>query len=167
MFQLERYIPEKYLHEFFDIGLIVKGVYSVFEFLAGLVLLLPKSANIGMWVIRIAEKELAEDRTSAIAQLILNSAQNLENLSLRFIAFYLTIHALIKIILIAALLKKVLWMYPVSIAVFVGFGIYQMERYFHTGSQLLVWLTVLDAIIIWLTWHEYRYYRSRFKSRAI
>jgi len=41
-------------------------------------------------------------------------------------------------------------------AVFAAFSVYQTYRYTHTHSGLLLVLTILDLILIYLTWEEYR-----------
>ena len=42
-----------------------------------------------------------------------------------------------------------------AIAIFAAFGVYQMYRYFVSPSLAMIALTVLDAVIIVLTWIEY------------
>ncbi|HXQ57128.1 MAG TPA: DUF2127 domain-containing protein, partial [Actinomycetes bacterium] len=63
---------------------------------------------------------------------------------------------LVKVILVAALLKNQLWAYPWTI-VFLGvFILYQVYRLSFQPSVGLVALTVFDAVIAWLTYREYR-----------
>ena len=156
---------EKLFRRFFYIGLIVKGVYAVLEFFAGLFLFIISPDKLGNWVIGMALKELAEDRGGTIAHVLLSSAQQLQNSPRWFIAFYLASHALVKIVIIIGLLKKILWFYPAALVVFTAFGVYQIQRYTHTHSPVLLWFTVLDAVIIWLTWHEYKFYKSQINDR--
>jgi uncharacterized membrane protein len=60
-------------------------------------------------------------------------------------------------LLVAGLLRNRLWAYPASIGVFTIFIIYQLFRYFfRTHSPLLLGITVVDIIVIWLIYHEYR-----------
>lgn len=60
-------------------------------------------------------------------------------------------------VLVAGLLREKLWAYPASIVVFGLFIFYQLARFRYTHSVELLLLTVLDVIIILLTWHEYRF----------
>jgi uncharacterized membrane protein len=57
--------------------------------------------------------------------------------------------------LVWALYRRKLSAYPAAIAVFAAFGAYQMYRYFVSPSFAMIALTVLDVIIIVLTWMEY------------
>ena len=70
---------------------------------------------------------------------------------------YLLSHGVIKAVLIVGLLREKLWYYPVAIIVFVSFILYQLYRFNHTHSIWLLLITLLDIVVIWLTWHEYRY----------
>ena len=69
---------------------------------------------------------------------------------------YLLAHGLVKVILVAALLKNELWAYPWMIGflgVFIG---YQLYRLSFKPSVGLAALTIFDAVIAWLTYSEYR-----------
>jgi uncharacterized membrane protein len=79
----------------------------------------------------------------------------------RFAALYLLSHGVIKVVLVYALLKGKLWAYPWAMAVFAGFGVYQIYRYFVHPSGWLIALTVLDVAVILLTWAEWRRLRSQ------
>jgi len=72
-----------------------------------------------------------------------------------FGAAYLLTHGIIKLALVAALLKRRLWAYPAAIGIFALFAAYQVYRYTFTHSWYLILLTILDAVVIWLTWLEY------------
>ena len=73
-----------------------------------------------------------------------------------FGAVYLLAHGVVKVILVAALLKNQLWAYPWMIAflgVFIG---YQLYRLSFQPSVGLTALTIFDVVIAWLTYREYR-----------
>ena len=82
-----------------------------------------------------------------------------------FGALYLVTHGVIKIVLVVNLLRNRLWAYPAAIVVFILFGLYQTYYLLLGYSFWLLALTILDVIIIVLTWHEYRY-RLRHHSFA-
>ena len=73
-------------------------------------------------------------------------------------------HGVIKLWLIIGLLRRKLWYYPLAIAVFGLFIVYQLYRYSFTNSVWLLVLSAVDAAVIALTWHEYRYLRSGLSS---
>jgi uncharacterized membrane protein len=73
-----------------------------------------------------------------------------------FGAVYLLAHGLVKVILVAALLKNQLWAYPWTIAFLGVFILYQLYRLSLRASVGLTALTIFDAFIAWLTYREYR-----------
>ena len=77
-----------------------------------------------------------------------------------FGAVYLLWHGLVKAVLVAGLLLKQRWAYPTAILAFVLFVIYQLYRYTFTHAPELIYLSVLDVIVIALTWLEYQRLRS-------
>ena len=75
----------------------------------------------------------------------------------KFTAYYLASHGIVKLFVIIGLWRKKLWYYPTAIVVFASFIVYQLYRFNFTHSIWLLVLTVLDVVVIWLTWHEYKY----------
>jgi uncharacterized membrane protein len=73
-----------------------------------------------------------------------------------FGAVYLLVHGLVKVVLVAALLKNQRWAYPWTIAFL---GVFIVDQLYRLGLRPLVGLTALtifDAVIAWLTYREYR-----------
>jgi uncharacterized membrane protein len=73
-----------------------------------------------------------------------------------FGAVYLLAHGLVKVVLVAALLRNQRWAYPWMIGflgVFIGYQVYRLRLQPSVG---LAALTVFDAVIAWLTYREYR-----------
>src|SRR5467141_3553803 len=65
-------------------------------------------------------------------------------------------YGVIKVFLVESLLRRRLWAYPTGIVFFALFIVYQMYRYYlHPSIEMLV-LSILDLIVIVLTWLEYR-----------
>ena len=73
-----------------------------------------------------------------------------------FATFYLLSHGIVKLFLVAGLLRNKAWAYPASLAVLGLFIAYQLYRLTFAFSIALVLLTVFDFVVIWLIWHEYR-----------
>jgi uncharacterized membrane protein len=93
-----------------------------------------------------------------------NASQNMTNSSARFAALYLLSHGLVKVLLVTCLWLNKLWAYPLTIAVFGAFAVYQVFRFTHTHSWALVILTIFDVLIILLTWNEYRHQKEKRQS---
>jgi uncharacterized membrane protein len=65
------------------------------------------------------------------------------------------LHGVVKIVLVAALLRDKIWAYPWMIAFLIVFIVYQIYRLTFAFSIGLVALTVFDLVVVWLTYREY------------
>ena len=148
--------PRDLLDQTFEVGIILKGLDGVLEVLGGLLLLMVSPATINRVVTSLTQHELSEDPHDILATHLLKTAHGLTGSAVLFGAVYLLAHGLVKVILVAALLKNQLWAYPWT-TVFLGlFIVYQIYRLSLQPSVGLTALTVFDALIAWLTWREYR-----------
>lgn len=118
------------IHRAFQVGVILKGVNGLLELIAGTLLLVGLSHNTAL-------------------------ARHLPPHDERFAAIFLLSHGVIKGLLVYALLREKLWVFPWAISVFAGFGLYQIYRYVVEPSGWLIALTVLDVFVILLTWAEW------------
>jgi uncharacterized membrane protein len=151
---------EKYVHRLFDISLILKGIHSIIEIVGGFVVLFISQAFIVNTVLNITQEELSNDPNDFWANYLIHTAQSFSVSSQHFIAFYLLSHGIIKGFLVINLFKEKLWAYPTAMVAFSLFGVYQVIEFFHRGSLWLLVLTVLDILLIALTWHEYKYIKK-------
>ncbi|WP_319023066.1 DUF2127 domain-containing protein [Mesorhizobium sp. B1-1-8] len=62
--------------------------------------------------------------------------------------------------MVVGLLRGKLWSYPASLAALAAFIIYQVYRYCYTHSAGLLVLTIFDAIVMVLIWHEWAIVRG-------
>ena len=151
---------EKIIHRLFDISLILKGLHSIIEIVGGFAVLFISQQFIVNIVLSITQEELSDDPNDFFSNYLIHSAQNFSVSSQHFIAFYLLSHGIIKGFLVINLFKEKLWAYPLAMGVFTLFGVYQIYEFARHGSMWLLALTVLDIIVILLTWHEYRYMKK-------
>ena len=149
---------EKYIHKVFVWGVLLKAIDGVLETLAGVILLFPGTLN--NIIQFIVQNELFEDPHDFLFSHLHTVVASLTGASELFVALYLLSHGLIKIVLVVGLLRDKLWAYPSAIVVFSLFIVYQLYHYFFTHSIFLLILTVLDLAVIWLTVHEYRYFKK-------
>ena len=159
MARLKTYLTEKDIRFLFDVSLILKGVFSVIEIAGGIAAYFVSQQFLIDLANLLTRGELSEDPRDFIANFLVQSAHAYAASSQTFIAFYLISHGAIKLWLIDGLLRKRLWYYPVALIVFTLFIAYQLYRFTYTHSLWLIFLTVLDLIVIVLTWHEYHYLR--------
>jgi uncharacterized membrane protein len=153
--------PKDTLDRVFEIGIIGKGLNGIAELLGGLLLLFVTPDRIRHLARVVTEGELSEDPHDLIARYLLHTANGLTGSAVIFGAAYLLLHGAVKVMLVIALLLDKLWAYPTMIIVLLIFIGYQLYRIALQPSAGLIALTVFDAVIVALTWREYRRQRRR------
>jgi uncharacterized membrane protein len=148
--------PRDLLDQTFEVGIVLKGLDGLLEVIGGLLLLVVSPATIDRVVSNLTQHELSEDPHDFLATHLLRTAHGLTGSAVLFGAVYLLAHGLVKVILVAALLKNQLWAYPWMIAFLGVFIVYQLYRLSLRASVGLTALTIFDAFIAWLTYREYR-----------
>jgi uncharacterized membrane protein len=148
------------LHALFTVGVVAKGIDGTLEIIGGILALAISRAQLHPIVRLLTQHELAEDPHDIVANFLLRSSQHLSASAKLFGAIYLLVHGSIKVGLVTALLRKARWAYPTAILAFVVFLVYEAYRYLLTGAPGLLALSVLDVLVIVLTWAEYRRVRD-------
>lgn len=156
---------ERDIHLAFRISLWIKGLLASTEIVGGIVaLFVTQQFLVGVANV-ITQGELAEDPHDLVANYLLQSVRGLSFSTQHFAAFYLMSHGVIKLWLIAGLLRERLWYYPTALLVLALFVLYQLYRFSATHSLWLLAITAVDLVIIGLTWHEYGYLRHVARDR--
>ena len=150
----------RFIHAFFTISVLSKGVDGALEIVGGALLFSVNQLQIHNIVRILTQHELSEDPHDLVASYLLNSAQHLSADAQVFAGTYLLWHGVIKVALVAALLLKQRWAYPAAILAFLLFLTYQLYRYSHTLAPELLVLSVFDVLVIVLTWLEYKRLRT-------
>ena len=153
---MSRFKARDPLDRVFEIGIILKGLDGVLETIGGLLLLAVTPATINTLASQLTQHELSEDPNDFIASHLLGYAHGLTGSTVTFAALYLLVHGLAKIVLVAALLRNQIWAYPWMIGFLLLFIGYQMYRLVLLPTFGLSALTIFDALIVWLTWREWR-----------
>jgi len=153
---MSRFKARGALDRIFEIGIILKGLDGVLETIGGLLLLVVTPATINSLLSRLTQHELSEDPNDFIASHLLAYAHGLTGTAVTFAALYLLVHGIVKIVLVAALLRNQIWAYPWMIGFLLTFIGYQLYRLVLSPTLGLSALTIFDAAIAWLTWREWR-----------
>lgn len=154
-------MTEKRIHQIFVVSLLLKRADALLECLLGGALFVIGTPTIVALVNALTQEELVEDAHDLVATRLRTVAQHLSISSQHFYGVYLLSHGVIKIALVAGLLKEKLWMYPVSLIVIFLFIVYQMYRYSYAHGAGLILLSGFDVVVMVLIWHEYRLLRRR------
>ena len=153
---MSRFRARDPLDRIFEIGIILKGLDGVLEAIGGVLLFAVTPATIDRLVASLTQHELSEDPNDFIASHLLGYAHGLTGSAVTFAAVYLLVHGIIKIVLVAALLRNQAWAYPWMIGFLLVFIGYQLYRLALSPTFGLAALTIFDALIVWLTWREWR-----------
>ena len=106
----------------------------------------------------LAAHELRQDPHDMIARYLLHTTSHLTSGTTLFGAIYLLSHGAPKLVLV---LRGKLRAYPWLIALLLAFIAYQLHQITAVRfSWGLTALTIFDAVLIWLTWREYRSRRA-------
>lgn len=152
-------MQERRIHQLFEVSVLLKGAHAAMESVGGMALAITNNAWIRHLVARWTLNELIEDPRDLIANHLLAWAQGFSMQAQHFYSFYLLSHGAVKLALVAGLLLRKLWAYPSTIVVLGLFILYQLYRYTQTGGVGLLLLTLLDGVVVALTWHEYKLMR--------
>ena len=151
---------EAWISRVFRIGLFVKGFDGALELIGGLLLLVISPSKIDSLVRTLTMHELKEDPTDFIANHIRHFASSLTGSATLFAAVYLLLHGVVKVVLVAAVLRERTGAYPWMIAFLVAFIVYQGYELVMHFTIAMVLLNLFDLVILWLTVHEYRLHRK-------
>jgi uncharacterized membrane protein len=149
------------LRDAFRTGITMKGVDGLLEATGGVLLWFIKPRAMSGALRGLSLHELSRDPHDFIGIHLLHVSEKLAHTNPLFPSIFLLSHGLAKVGLAVALWLNKLWAYPLAIGVFSAFGVYQIYRISHTHSVTLVILTIFDAIVVWLTWEEYRVEKSK------
>jgi len=128
-------MKERLLDLVFLVGIVVKGIDGVIELVGGTVLVFVRP----WWLWHYF---------------------HLGSRDVELLALYLLLHGVVKVAIVAALLVGSRRIYPWAIAALVAFLVYQLYLLVTAPSLGVVALTVFDAVIVWLTWREWRHGRT-------
>jgi uncharacterized membrane protein len=144
----------------FRVGILLKGIDGFMELIGGLVLLFLAREFLSRIVALVTAHELSEDPHDLLANALTHTVSLLSADTRRFAGAYLIGHGCIKIVLVAGLWREKRWAYPVALWFLGAFVAYQLYRYAHTHSLVLLAFTALDVFILWAIWRDYRLRRG-------
>ncbi len=153
---------EKNVRSFFVASMVLAALNALLQMVLGTILLFTDTVtDVALF---LAQNELVEDPIDPVALRVHHFFGSPFSL---FAAFYLLAHGIIKIVLIAGLLRNKAWAYPTYLAFLAVFIAYQITRFFSTHSLTLAFVTLFDIGIVVLVVHEYRHYLARNKRAPI
>lgn len=147
--------PSKLLDRTFHAAITLKGIGALLEIIGGLLLMFIKPTAMSNLLQLLFLQELSRAPDGFLSTHVLRQSSRLAHLDPTFASAYLLSHGITKLLLVICLWMNKLWAYPLTMAVFAGFCVYQIHRYSHTHAISLILLTIFDIFLIYLTWREY------------
>ncbi len=154
------------LHAAFAASLVVKAVFAALEVLGGVAVYVVPQDAVLRFIEMLAHRELLAGRGDVVFERLYTWTQGFSMSQRHFAGVYLVTHGAVKLWLLAGLIRGKASYYPLAIAVFSAFVAYQLYRFHLTRSPVLIVLTVVDLVVIALTWREYRRRRAPEPLRA-
>ncbi len=148
--------PHHRASRLFQAGVALKGLQGLIEAAGGAVLLVADNAAVRHLIQVVTQVELNHNPREALAAYVLKLGQELSLGTQHFYALYFMAHGLVKLFLVAALLRDRPWSYPAALAMLSLFVLYQFVRLAGDWSWTLALLTGIDLVVIGLIYWQYR-----------
>lgn len=151
----------------FRIAITIKGIDGGLQLVGALLLIVIPPTVISGFANTIITRDLLGDPNGTLANHLETAANRFVNGDTRtFAIVYLLAHAVIKLGLVWALLKRVGPAFPVAMVVLAAFVVYEVWRAVHTHSIALPIFAAVDVVIIVLIFREYRQLRRERAAEA-
>jgi uncharacterized membrane protein len=147
---------DRTIHRLFKAGVVLKGVDGALEILGGVVFLLTDPRTLGRIVLFLTAHEISEDPSDVIANILRNGVRHLSPDTTIFASAYLLGHGLVKLAVVAGLLRGRRWAYPTALWFLGAFVVYESYRLLLGHSASLLALVVLDLAVMFVIWREFR-----------
>jgi uncharacterized membrane protein len=146
----------------YQIGIGIKGFDGLVELVAGIALLI--SPSLVHTILTGLASEFGDHHAHIfrfIAEYIARVDVELAKSGLAFLILFLITHGLVKVALVYCLLREIVRAYPIALIILSAFLVYQAYVFIVHPTIGMALFTLLDAVIIWLVWGEYRELRSK------
>jgi len=155
-------LKERDYRELFRIGVLVKAADGILELVGGIFIYFFINADVvTQTLLYIFRNEIAETPHDTIWAYALNVWHSFSLQGHTFWGLLFMAHGAVKTFLAVALLKNQIWAYPISIAVYTLFVVYEIYSFSTQASLFLGLVIILDMIVIGLIIHEYRVIKTK------
>lgn len=145
----------------FKVALVIKGLDGAAELIGAVLLTLVSGDLVQRGIAHVVSHDLLGTPDGSLSRHFVLGTNEFASGHRTFAIIYLALHGVLKLALVAALLRKWLPAYPAAVVVLGLFVVYELYRAAHTHSILLPLLAALDLAIIVLVIREYRLLRSQ------
>lgn len=154
-------LTQKQVHLLFKIGVVSKGIDGFLEVVAGMALFFVTTDSLRGLMGWLTQSELSEDPDDFVATHLVRFFNHLSINTKYFAAIYLLAYGMVKLGLVAGLLLEKSWAHPTALIVLGLFLGYQLYRISQTHSLDLAFFSLIDLLILFFIWRDYRYLKAR------
>lgn len=145
----------------FNIGMKWRIGYGFLRILLGLALLKVVGAPLIEVVTTLMKHELVQSPSDILYTFITRTLSDHPLHITYFLALYFIFWGVLDMVLSYNLIKHRLWAFSVSFLLIGVFVFYEVIRFSHTHSFILLGVILVDIIILWLTWREHKKLKSQ------
>lgn len=146
---------ERNVYLYFKGSVLIKGFISLGEIVVGAVLLFIPSQKLVYLGDLVVASGLVGSSGGSLAIRVGDAAAMLSTIGTLFIGIYLLSRGGVKLALIVAMLKNIVWAYPWSLGVLGVFVAYQIVELFKTHSLAILAITLFDFVVMYFIWKEW------------
>ena len=153
---------EHVVHEFFLASVILKGLISLAEVLAGIaILIIPPQTIISVTLSLLNYLPIASVQAKLIQEVSVYTSS-----TALFIALYLLSRGLVKVALVWGLLKRKISAYPLSLLVLFLLVLYQCYELIVAPFSLIIsGVTLFDLVVMYFVYREWRIIERHLKEK--
>lgn len=156
MSRMQQLRDNPWYERIYKVGVGVKGFDGTVELVAGIWLwVAPQSLHALLHHWHVSTSNWHSALGDTLAQSIARFNHELYGGVLVMAIIFLISHGVIKLALVYALLREIIWAYPYALIVLGLFLVLQMYAIVRPGVGMAA-LIVLDVLIIWLVWGEWQ-----------
>lgn len=157
MKRLQHLRENSWYERIYKVGVAIKGFDGLVELVVGILLLVaPQVLRAALQAVSGEALEHHGRFMAYVAENVAHIDADLSRSGLLFVAIFLISHGVVKLVLVYALLKEIVWAYPYALAVLTGFFVYQVYVFAVHPTVSMAIFSLLDAVIIWLVWGEWQ-----------
>lgn len=140
----------------FTFGMWWRIAYGATRLAIGVTLLSVVGTPLSVLFYRLTAHELAMDPDNSLLLYVGHSLTHHNFMVTYFLAGYLIFWGVVDMVLSYNVLRNKLWAFPASLALISFFIVYEMFRFTHTHSAVLLGIIVVDLALVLLIGHHYR-----------
>ena len=146
---------EKTYGFFFRLGMWWRIFYGILRVILSFMLLRVVGIPFADIFLNLMQHEVIVDKADFLVRTISPILEHFSFTVTYFLVTYLIFWGVIDIVLSISMLRHRLWAFPISIYSIGLFVLYEIYRYTHTHSLVLLWVIFIDIVLIWLIRKEY------------